>query len=264
VGRIASDIEAQRKKFLFPRILVIEFPFSVTGVENLSSYLADDLSHSLQAELPSGTVIPRTQLREFLLSHRFSPTELISISVASWAADNLGANEIIYGEIVPSEDALNLNLRLVRLGDANEAANWSLSLPLTDQLKAQKDIKPAWHLPPDVKELALRCTSDGQESNIKAFIEAGGAMPKVTYAPNPPYPEEARKQKLQGTRSYDVFIDEIGRPVLVVPHIPVKPAFDDIAVETLSKWKIRPATMNGKPVPVCILMEVKWRLYSNN
>lgn len=259
--KIASDIEAQRKKFLFPRVLVIDFPFSVTGMENLSLYLADDLSHSLESKLPAGTVIPRAQLREFLLSHWLTPTTLSSISDAAWAAEKLGANEMIYGEITASDNALNLNLRLMRLADRKDAANWKLSLLLTDQLKAQKGKKLEWQLPPGAKELALRCASDGAEGNTKLFAEAGGTMPKAIYTPNPPYSNEARKQRLEGTRSYDIFIDKKGHPVLAIPHRPVVPALDDIAVETIAKWKFQPATMNGMPVAVCEVVEVFWRLY---
>ena len=265
--KIANDIEAQKKNFLFPKVVVIDFPVSVTGMENLSSYLADDLSHALEMRLPPGTVIPRAQLRDFLQAHRLSPSDLTSISVASWAADKLGANEILVGalisagEVVSAEDSIDLNLKLVRLGDAKEAASWKLVIPLTDELKSRKGKKLDWQEPPDPLNVAPGCVSEEETSAKEAFTEAGGALPKLTYGPNPPYSEEARKQKLQGERRYDVFIDETGHPVLIIPHRPIVPAFDDITMDTIKKWKFQSATMKGKPVPICVVMEVKWRLY---
>lgn len=261
VQRIAHDIEAQRKTFLFPKVLVIDFPVFSTGVENISSYLADVLSHSLESRLPAGDLIPRAELHDFLFAHQLSPLDLVSVPLASWAADQLGANEIIYGEIIPGEDALKLNLKLVRLGDAKEVANWILSISFTDQLKAQNAKQPDWHFPPDVREFALRCASDRQENDLKAFAKRGGVRPKAIFAPNPAYSEEARKEKLQEVRSYDVFIDEKGRPLLVVPERPVRPEFDDIALKTLADWQFQPATMMGKPVAVCIIVGVNWKLY---
>jgi hypothetical protein len=91
---------------------------------------------------------------------------------------------------------------LVRL--AREAANWSFSLPLTDQLKTQKDKKLDWHRPTEANELALRRTSEGKGASLKAFIEAGGALPRLIHGENPPYADEAMKRKPSVARTYDV------------------------------------------------------------
>jgi outer membrane biosynthesis protein TonB len=36
--------------------------------------------------------------------------------------------------------------------------------------------------------------------------------------------------------------------------------FDDAAIETIKTWETGPA-MDGKPVPVCITIEIAWRWY---
>jgi hypothetical protein len=84
---------------------------------------------------------------------------------------------------------------------------------------------------------------------------------KPTYWPNPPYSEEARKNKLEGSRRYDVFFDAQGNPLLIIAHRPLKPEFDDIAIEMIKTWKARPATMQVQPVAVCTTIEMNWRLY---
>jgi outer membrane biosynthesis protein TonB len=37
--------------------------------------------------------------------------------------------------------------------------------------------------------------------------------------------------------------------------------FDDAAIATIKTWETRPATRDGKPVPVCITIEMAWHLY---
>jgi hypothetical protein len=150
--------------------LVVDFPVQTAGINALSSFLAEDLSASLEARLPAGIMIPRSKLREFLISQDVSPLNLQSVSIA------------------------------------------------------------------------------------------GGTLLKPTYWPNPPYSEEARKDKLQGSRTYDVFFDAQGNPLLIMPHRPLKPEFDDIAIETIKTRKAQPATMQGKPVAVCATIEMNWRL----
>jgi hypothetical protein len=42
-GQIAQDIIAQKKSFVFPKVLAIDFPWQTAGIDALSSFLADDL-----------------------------------------------------------------------------------------------------------------------------------------------------------------------------------------------------------------------------
>jgi hypothetical protein len=66
--------------------------------------------------------------------------------------------------------------------------------------------------------------------------------------------------KTSGRNAYDVF-DAQGNPLLIIPHRPLKPEFDDIAIEAIKTWKARPAAMQGKPIAVCTTIEMNWRLY---
>ncbi len=50
--QIAQDIIAHEKSFVFPKVLVIDFPLQTVGINALSSFLADDLSTALDAKLP--------------------------------------------------------------------------------------------------------------------------------------------------------------------------------------------------------------------
>ena len=141
------------------------------------------------------------------------------------------------GEVSSPDEALDLRLSLLRLGDAKEAAKWNFAVPFNEELgsKAGKSLKwPGLVIPASP---ALRCSAENGLALTTAFTDAGGSHLKPTYWPNPPYSEEARKNKLERSRTYDVFFGAQGSPLLIIPHRHLKPEFDDIAVETIEAWK---------------------------
>lgn len=262
--QVAQGIAHEKESSVFPKVVVVDFPDRETGIDSLGAYLADELSMRLEKQLPSGTIIPRKRLVDFLESRRLSPLDLQSVFIAYWAADSIGANEILYGESSPSDSAVSLNLKLLRIGTAKEAANWQVALPVTEEILARRG--KALELPdvPGTFKLALRCTSGNSLATSRAFVKSGGTLPKMIHLPNPPYSEQARKEKLSGKRQYDVVIDETGRVALAIPHHPLKPEFDDIALQTMKSWRAEPATKDGKPVAVCTVVEINWKLYPPN
>lgn len=257
---IASEIKKQKKSWMFPRILVIDFSLASEGMDSSGPYLANDLSSTLSSLLPSGTIISRTKLQELLDSRGLTPNDLESNTLAFWAAEKLDANEILTGRISSTNTQLILELQLLRVADTKQVEKWSLNLNPNDELGFLIG-KP---LPvPERTEFAnlpLRCSSDGKEA-AQSFLKKGGTLPKGIYMPNPPYSEKARKEKLSGQRQYDAYLNSKGELLLVIPHHPLRPEFDDIALETISTWRLQPATLEGKPVPVCVTFEITWRLY---
>jgi periplasmic protein TonB len=81
------------------------------------------------------------------------------------------------------------------------------------------------------------------------------------FEPDPPYSEEARKAKYQGTCVLQIIVDQAGavRDVQVVKHLGL--GLDEKAEETVKTWKFKPATRNGTPVAVRVLVEVSFRLF---
>ena len=88
-----------------------------------------------------------------------------------------------------------------------------------------------------------------------AFIQAVSL-----YHPEPEYSEEARKAKLQGAVLVQIVIDAHGVPQNIQVKRSLGLGLDDRAVETVRKWRFKPATLNGKPVPTAALIEVSFRL----
>jgi Gram-negative bacterial TonB protein C-terminal len=259
---LADQIAAATKskaKLIQLKVIVIDFPEGNFGVDSLSSYLADAVSAKLSSRLPAEDIVPRSKLVDVLASYRLSPLDLRSLSTAYWAAGKSGANIVVAGQRSDAGDAATLDVKLLRVGDAKEIASWNVNLPLDSNMSAERN--KSLNLPPNSLHFGLRCR-DGDPILIShEFVNAGGILPKGISMPNPPYSEEARKEKMSGSRSYDAFIDETGKTFLVIPHRPLRPYFDDIAVPTILRWRFKPATQNGQPVAVCMALEVTWRLY---
>ena len=259
--QIAKTIEDQKKSQLFPRILVIDFPTAPTGMNSSGSYLADDLSVSLENRLPTGRIVPRVKLKDFLDSHGLTPLDLQSISLAYWAAENLDANEILYGRLSETDSEMTLRLQLLRLSDTKEVAKWDLKLDAAQDLIALRGKALALGASAFSADMPLRCLSEDSKAAAKAFKDSGGAFPKGVFMPNPPYSDKARREKYSGSRQYDMYLNTKGEAVLLVPHYPVRPDLDAIVLETTKRWKFQPATLAGQPVAVCVPIEITWRLY---
>ncbi|MGD0000227.1 MAG: energy transducer TonB [Bryobacteraceae bacterium] len=84
--------------------------------------------------------------------------------------------------------------------------------------------------------------------------------PVPIYKPEPEYSEEARKAKFQGTvmLSVVVGVDGTAKDIRVVRSLGM--GLDEKAVEAVSKWKFKPATINGRPVTFKANVEVNFKL----
>jgi TonB family protein len=89
----------------------------------------------------------------------------------------------------------------------------------------------------------------------------GVTAPIPTYKPEPPYTKDARATKLQGTGVYSAVIDDSGNVADVEVVRPIDRGLDESAMQTLRTWKFAPATKDGKPVPVKVVVEVSFKLF---
>lgn len=92
--------------------------------------------------------------------------------------------------------------------------------------------------------------------------EIGGdvSAPRAIYSPDPPYSTEARQAKLQGTCTLQLVVGPDGRPRHIAVTRKLGLGLDEKAVETVSTWRFDPALKDGKPVPVHVNVEVRFRL----
>jgi protein TonB len=92
-------------------------------------------------------------------------------------------------------------------------------------------------------------------------VGGGVSAPRILFAPDPEYSEEARKAKYQGTVVLWVVVAPDGRPRDVRVQRSLGLGLDEKAVEAVRTWKFDPARKDGQPVAVQINVEVNFRLY---
>ncbi len=87
------------------------------------------------------------------------------------------------------------------------------------------------------------------------------SAPIPIYKPEPPYSEQARKAKYQGTVVLWIVVDAQGNVTDAQVVKPLGMGLDENAVNTVKTWKFKPAMRNGVPVPVKVMVEVSFRLF---
>jgi len=83
--------------------------------------------------------------------------------------------------------------------------------------------------------------------------------PRAIYAPNPEYPERARKEHVRGfvTLQMVVGVDGLPRDIKAVRS---NSYLDDAATGAVKTWRFSPATKDGQPVPVLISVDITFNL----
>lgn len=113
---------------------------------------------------------------------------------------------------------------------------------------------------------------DSQASRVYGPEDHGVTTPKLIYAPDPEYSDKARRQKLNGSCVLSVLVDVKGNPqdVQVVKSVwdgvnskqrSAAMSLDQKAMETARKYRFKPATLNGEPVPYKVKLEMNFRIY---
>lgn len=142
---------------------------------------------------------------------------------------------------------------------------------------AAKECAQAAELSPEDSGLAsgcgLRTSEQPEKKDIENLENEGGARPKAfkvggdvsppipTNRPAPPYSEKARMVGLQGTAVLWVVVNAQGtvEQTRVVKALGL--GLDQNALRTVRTWKFEPATRNGVPVPVRVMIEVAFWMF---
>ncbi len=89
-------------------------------------------------------------------------------------------------------------------------------------------------------------------------ISGNVLAPVRIHAPDPHYPEEARHARVQGVVILQTIIDKLGNvtDVKVLKGLPS--GLTEAAVDAVSSWRFKPATLEGDPVAVYYLVTVSF------
>jgi TonB family protein len=92
-------------------------------------------------------------------------------------------------------------------------------------------------------------------------IGGGVTAPRVLYAPDPEYSEEARKAKYQGTVVLWLVVGPDGRAHDIRVQSSLGMGLDEKAIEAIRQWRFEPGRKAGVPVAVQVNVECNFRLY---
>ena len=92
-------------------------------------------------------------------------------------------------------------------------------------------------------------------------VEAGGdvAPPKLIKRVDPVYPEDARKEGVEGVVILSVRTGEYGE-VEQVKVLKSVPLLDEAAIDAVRQWIYEPFISKGKPTPVVFTVTVRFKL----
>jgi TonB family protein len=89
----------------------------------------------------------------------------------------------------------------------------------------------------------------------------GVTVPQAIFSPEPSFSDEARKAKAQGIVMLVLVVGKDGRTSDIHVRQSLGMGLDEKAIEAVSRWRFRPATLNGQAVATQIAVQVDFRLY---
>ncbi len=103
--------------------------------------------------------------------------------------------------------------------------------------------------------------SGGNTGGGPMHVGGGVRPPAVLSMVEAEFSEEARKAKFSGNVLVSLWVDDKGNPSHVKVIRGVGMGLDERAVEAVRQYKVKPATLNGKPVRVDLNIEVNFQIF---
>jgi len=101
-----------------------------------------------------------------------------------------------------------------------------------------------------------------QDSSLSPHANSKVSPPVPTRTAEPEYSLEGRRDRIEGTVVLSIVVDSEGNVAgAQETSKPLGHGLDEKAMEAVKLWKFKPATMEGVPVPVHIIVEVTFRLH---
>jgi len=102
----------------------------------------------------------------------------------------------------------------------------------------------------------------GKDAPARSEQEKDITRPEVSVKVDPVYPQEAKKEKVQGDVIIDAVVDADGKVTEAKVTNDPDPRLAKAALDAVKQWKFKPArNKSGKPVLVKTTLTVRFRLY---
>jgi TonB family protein len=230
-----------------------EFTLPSGETSQLGIQLADAFSKELAAQQNAIHIIERSRLRDYLEQECISEKLLSNEKAMRWLGKQLGATVVLTGVTTDKGESVRIQVKLRSNDKEKSGPMETLTLSYAG---SKDDLSP---MAPNPK-----AASAGNVSAIPGVFRAGmggvGA-PACLHCPDPSYTDPARAAKFTGTVLLDVVVSADGeaKSATIIQGAPF--GLNENAMDTIRQWKFKPATRNGQPVPVMVMIEVTFRLY---
>lgn len=222
----------------------------------LSDLLADALGGLPEAP----NVISRTNFISFMDRERIPSRYLQQHDALHWITRQMQATGLVFGVLEQEGDSLQIKAQLMLQKSAGIRTLISreiiVKIPIGNFVGALEE-RDSFHLLPkrDVSQFDVPPVELSKQS--KKDIK----HPDCFYAPNPPYTQAAREVGLSGSVLLEVVVTVDGKVIepRIVRGLPF--GLNEASMDTLKKWRCKPATRDGTPLPIILPIEVTFHFY---
>jgi TonB family protein len=251
-SRLAEQIRQSKIDPAYPKILVIDFSnASDKQFSKLGTLLADELAQSLAGFATGFQVQDRKEFSAYLKENWMGLEDLQNEVACLTLARSMGGAGVVRGTIeTEANQRLRISLRTDGLG-----TSWSGEAEFPATLEMQELLKqPAVSFARTVETIAV-------EPGILQPGVDGASLPVCVFCPSPDYTDLARTAKYRGTVELSLIVTKEGavNSVVVLKGAPF--SLTQKAIDTVQKWKFKPAKFHGQSVPVRVPVDIEFQLY---
>jgi TonB family protein len=187
-------------------------------------------------------------------------TDLDKFALDSVASDRFNPGTHQAAPVVVSQ-SVEVDLHACAEETKDESGKKAYSLRLISQPQQRFDASPE---PPEEAVLTSSEPSiEGASAGTSPVQRVGGGVsaPVVLRHAEAEFSDKARRAKYQGVCVLSLVVDSYGMPQNVKVVRPLGMGLDEKAVESVLRYRFKPAMKDGAPVPVMLNIEVSFRLY---
>lgn len=190
------------------------------------------------------SIVERAKLDALLAEQKLTLKDLENSETLQKVGETLNVEALVLGTVTKNPHGCSLSVLVRRLQDSKLQSSASKSFSQSE-------------FPPNVGREAPQ---EPNQPTYRAGLNGVG-KPVCEYCPDPEYPDELRRQKIEGAVLLDVIVSVDGR---VLDPIVIKAPNDDFArkaIEAVLSWKLKPATgPAGNPVNSRVQVEIRFRI----
>jgi|SRR5271154_232865 len=251
-SRVAEQIRQSKLDPALPKIFVIDFSNTANGqFSKLGSMLADDFAESLAGFASGFQVEDRKSFYDYLKQNWMSLDDLQNEAACLTLARSMGGSGVVRGTIeTDANQQLRIHVRTDGLGPAwTEDAQFPMTSQLQELLK-----QPATSFARSAGAVAV------EPGILQAGVD-GVSLPECVSCPNPDYTDLARAAKYRGVVELSLIVTKDGEVNSVVVLRGAPFSLTQQAIDTVQKWKFKPAKKNKQSVSVRVPVDIEFQLY---